>query len=88
MEETIIEIHSLTALTDWYFDNITGECLLDYEPAICLALISTMSKKHGVIEKKAVPFKASDLENLKVGDIFIESHNSLIQLERLKVRFE
>ena len=53
-----------------------------------MALISTMDNKHGLIEKKAVPVKASELANLKVGETFTESHDELIALEALKVRFE
>lgn len=88
MEEKIIEIHNLSALTGWYFDNLTGDSLADYEAAVCLALISTMDDKHGLIEKKAVPVKASELANIKVGETFIECHDELITLEALKVRFE
>jgi len=88
MTTKIIEIHSVTALNDWYFDNFTGSTLSEYEPAICLALITTMETDYDSIEKKVVPLKADDLLKLKVGEIFEESSDDLISLVALKVRLE
>jgi len=88
-KERIIEIHSLSTLSDWYFDNISGDNLSEYEPAVCLALITTINCEHGWIEKKAVALKSEDLENLKVGEFWHGGHHDdLITLEALKVRFE
>lgn len=88
MRQKIIEIHSITAVQDWYFDMDTGNDPKDYEGIVCLALVTTMDldDENHRVEKKIVPVESQDFYNFQVGEIYQVKYETLVRGNHIRMR--
>ena len=87
MDEIIIELHSITSASGWYFDGNRSRIaeLPDYEPVVCFALVSTHNSKYPTLAptKRMIAIDTDSMDDI-IGKHVVSKHTNLIHADAIR----
>jgi len=63
MADTIIEVHSISAASEWYFQDFGAASLADLRPVACFALVLTFDPAYPAlgVSKSIIPLSVDEV---------------------------